>query len=78
MIESGIVYGILMKHKTKQPEDCLGSGLNSLDAESLFGIFLIFIIGLGMAIVLLIFEHLHRVIWNNKKKTNLLMMKLTT
>ena len=65
MIESGIVYGIFMKHKTKQPEDCLGSGLDALDAERLFGIFLIFIIGLGLAVILLVLEHLHKVIWKN-------------
>ena len=67
MIESGIVYGIAFKHKTKQPEDCLGSGLDALDAESLFGIFLIFLIGLGITVILFVFEHLHRIIWKNKK-----------
>ena len=58
MIESGIIFNIWVKAQTKQPEDCLGNDQDPLSFKSLLGIFLIFLIGFILAIILCFFEKL--------------------
>ena len=58
MIESGIIFNIWVKAQTKQPEDCLGNDHDPLSFKSLLGIFLIFLIGFILAIILCFFEKL--------------------
>ena len=60
MIESGIVYTIWKKHKPRTPVGCLGNGLDPLGMDSLLGIFLIFIIGLAVAVMILVLESLKK------------------
>ena len=56
MIESGIIFNIWVKAQTKQPEDCLGNDHDPLSFKSLLGIFLIFLIGFILTIILCFFE----------------------
>ena len=56
MLESGIIFGIWEKYKTKKPKDCLGDGLEALGMKSLLGIFLIFMTGFGVSVVVCVME----------------------
>ena len=59
MAESGIILGIWQKHKAMEPS-CISTQKEPLGMDSLLGIFLIFIIGFGLALIILLFEYLKK------------------